>query len=169
MKRKQLISRFLLLASPILVLGACDTGEQGGEALEADTAAAPVAGEVTPVSGIDAVIGADVTLASVDRSGVTGRAFGERTGDGAALTLTVEGLEPDVAYPAHIHSGTCASGGPVVVGLGEITAQADGSGGVSRDVTADELVDEESLFVQVHASDGEAIACGDLGQSGSGT
>lgn len=169
MNRKQLVSRSMILAVPFLVLTACDTAEQPETEMDADTVAGMEAGESDgPVMGIEAVVGADAELAPIDRSGVTGHAFGEVEGEGAALTLTVEGLEAGTAYPAHIHSGSCAAGGPVVVGLGEITAQEDGSGGVTREVTADELPEDETLFIQVHGADGTAVACGDLNRGGPG-
>ena len=89
--------------------------------------------------------------------------------DGAKTKVTVSlaGLEPNSAHAGHIHSGSCAAQGPVVVGLTSITADAGGKGTSSTDVDASKLTG--SLYFAYHQRDagdaqgiGGVIACGDI-------
>ena len=165
MHRNQLATLALAAVLPLLV--ACE--QDAGEDPQDTSVATETSAETTDsVMGIGLVRVADVELASIDRSGVTGRVEGEPDGEGASLTLTLDGLEPGSVYPAHLHSGRCAAGGPVVVPLGRVTAEQDGTGSLTAEVEGTELAADEPLFVQAHNPDGDAVACGDLSEHSSG-
>src|SRR5215216_6519522 len=116
-----------------------------------------------------------------------GRSFGRSVRLGsvaalAALTLVTPGLaaqdEEAEVHPAHIHSGTCAELGDVVLPLNDVTAIGDESertGAASAipfnssvtvvDMPLQELIDGGHA-INVHLSPDEIdtdIACGDIG------
>ena len=140
----------IALAVTILLAAGCDAGDSPdaaeGPAQEAGAA----------------------ELAPVNRSGVTGTVRADHDGDEVTVTVEVAGLEAGGEYPAHIHSGRCAAGGPVAVPLGRITAGEDGTGRLTTRVAAAELGAEDAAFVQVHGADGAVVACADLGGHGDG-
>lgn len=103
-----------------------------------------------------------VPLEPVGESGVFGEANATRSANEILVVLTVSGLEEDGEFPAHIHEGTCAEGGPVAVGLNPVIATAgDGSGTSTTALELDDFDHESPHFFQVHARDGPPIACGD--------
>lgn len=159
MNRKQLLA---LALAVLPLLAACEQAPQDADGMTADTTTTDTA------MGFALVVDADAELAPIDRSGITGTVRGDADGDGASIDLEVEGLEPGSVYPAHIHSGRCAAGGPVVVALGRIDAEDDGSAELSARVEESELPADEPLFVQVHDPDGNAVACADLADGGTG-
>lgn len=140
-----------------------------------------------------------VALTAVGGSGVQGEMrvfslYGEEgeeereAGEGMhdhRFEVELRGLEPGEAYPVHLHQGTCADGGPVVLGFETVRAGTSGTGTsrtrVSfREMAAklfarDDAPPEEHaraehgrpevhppLFVQAHGPDGTPAACGDL-------
>lgn len=160
MKRNQLATLAMVAVLPLLL--ACEQTDDAGDPQDTATVDTGADRTDTNASPISLVAGADVEFASVDRSGITGTVRGEEDGDDAAVTLELEGLEAGTGYPAHIHSGRCVSGGPVVAPLGDVTGDEDGAGELTADVPADALSGDEQLFVQVHGPDGDAVACADL-------
>jgi hypothetical protein len=102
-----------------------------------------------------------VTLEAVNESGVEGRATKIALNDSLQLSLMVQGLPRDGEYPAHIHRGTCVSGGAVVVQLNPVRTESDGMGRSLTTIPATRLPEDGPYFVQVHGTSG-VLACGDV-------
>jgi hypothetical protein len=137
-----------------------ETAEEGASGEEAP----PVAAAESPVPPSAAESAAEplpVTLEAVNESGVEGRATKIEMDDSIQLSLMVQGLPRDGEYAAHIHRGTCVSGGTVVVQLNPVRAESDGMGRSLTTIPADRLPDDEPHFVQVRGSSG-VLACGDV-------
>ena len=80
--------------------------------------------------------------------------------DSVQLSLMVQGLPREGEYQAHVHVGTCVSGGAVAVSLNPVRAQSDGMGRSLTTLPRGRLPTEPH-FVQVHG-DGRVLACGDV-------
>lgn len=134
-----------------------------------------------------------VSLTEVNESGITGkakfvRAEGAEDPHAHEVTLRLSGADAGT-YPAHIHRGTCESGGGVAVALSPITVEEGAEmAAASTVITPDQLAAEEAegeapvaiagetqeyaaghapmahgpLFIQVHLPNGTPAACGDL-------
>lgn len=164
------IHRFIgPLAAAVLVLGGCEGREHAPpieetERLEAEGEAggaqAPESLESADEADLAATPG---VLASIDRSGVHGRAEIIRDGgDRVVVEVEAEGLEQGTRYAAAVHEGRCALGGPVRRALGEILADAEGRGSIRTEVARDRLPESDALFVQLHDREDEAVACANL-------
>lgn len=105
---------------------------------------------------------ATVALEPVGDSGVSGQASALHTADEVMVILQVEGLPGAGEYAAHIHSGTCAEGGPVAVPLSAVVADDDGDGTSTTALDAGDMDHDGSHFFQIHSADGPPVACGDL-------
>lgn len=81
---------------------------------------------------------------------------------GVLLGIRVDGLPEAQEFPAHVHRGVCAEGGPVAAALNSVTRLADGSGTSETALEAGVLPVTEPLFVQIHGPTGTPIACGDI-------
>ena len=137
-------------------------GEPPEEAtLEEDSVAEPevLANEAGPLE--DPTQPLPVTLEPVNESGVEGRATKIQVHDSLQLSLMVQGLPRDGDYAAHIHKGTCVTGGAVVVPLNPVKAEGDGMGRSLTTIEASRLPANEPHFVQVHGASG-VLACGDV-------
>lgn len=104
--------------------------------------------------------GTEVALSSKNDSGITGTAVLSPQGDSLTVELSLSGLTEGESYAAHVHQGTCDSGGGVAVGLNAVTGQADGTG--SSTATIESLASGQSYFIQAHLPDGTPAACGDV-------
>ena len=104
-------------------------------------------------------------------SGVTGAATARSVGiSGGAGTSTatveIRGAAPGARHPWHVHSGTCATGGPIVGEANDydvLEAGADGTDEQTAAVSAG--MDENARYhVNVHRSPADltVISCGDL-------
>jgi Cu/Zn superoxide dismutase len=99
--------------------------------------------------------------------GVGGTAFVTTTATASTATVNLTGATAGGIHPWHIHTGTCASGGPI---LGDATAyaalQPASNGQDARTATIDVVLQTtQSYFINVHASPqdlGTIVACGDL-------
>ena len=138
----------LVLVIPTLI-AACDAG---GEPVQDSPA--------TSSPSTEAEATGPVQLAPINRSGVSGTVQADRSTEALALTMTVEGLEAGSTYPAHVHDGRCAAGGPVRTPLGEISGNGQNTAQLSAELEA--VPADEPVFVQVHAPDGTPVACADL-------
>jgi Cu/Zn superoxide dismutase len=105
---------------------------------------------------------ATVELEPVEDSGVSGQATASHTETEVTVVLEVEGLPGAGEYAAHIHSGTCAEGGPVAVPLSAVVAGDDGDGTSTTALDAEDMDHDGSHFFQIHSADGPPVACGDL-------
>jgi hypothetical protein len=144
--------RFGMVLVASLAMGGC--GEAGVEARVGPGGRPDVA---TPA----AVDSEATTLAPLNRSDVNGTAVVHREGGEAAVRLDVEGLEPGARYAAHVHEGRCATGGPIRLPLGRITADEDGAGAIRMRVDTSRLP-RSDLFIQLHAPGGAPVACADV-------
>lgn len=82
------------------------------------------------------------------------------------VKLVVKHLEPGTSHPAHIHSGTCSSNGPVIAALTTVKAGMNGTG-TSTTVVAGSFANKKA-YINVHLGPGLALtgytvlACGQL-------
>lgn len=146
----------------IPLFAACDAGDTGDTGADAGPGSDPAARSAAPSAPPET----EVELAAVDHSGITGAVGADRDDEQVTVSVSVEGLEPGVDYPAHVHDGRCVAGGPVRFPLGRITADDDGTGRSTTRIPAAELPAAGSLFVQVHGEGGRAVACADLPAGG---
>jgi hypothetical protein len=103
---------------------------------------------------------ASATLAPVNESGISGTARFVGSGDGqsTAVTVTLSGLEPQIAYGVTINNGSCL--GPTLFILNAVIGDASGQGSSSSNVPAQPST---YWYVAVHASaspDAALVACG---------
>lgn len=135
-----------------------------------------------------------VTLEAKNESGITGKAEIARAAEAEKphaheITVNISGAAAGT-YPAHVHRGTCESGGGVATALTSITVEGAGSmassttvvtpdqlaaadpseaeqqaeteGMVEAGLREDEKREHGPLFIQVHLPDGTPAACGDV-------
>lgn len=106
-----------------------------------------------------------------DFADVSGTALALLEGSTTRVTVTIAGAPVGGEHPWHIHTGTCATGGPI---LGDPAAYPflvpNASGQDTRSATIDEpLLASLSYHVNVHASPTDLdtiVACGDLVRTG---
>jgi hypothetical protein len=91
------------------------------------------------------------------------------SGKTLTVRLTVNGLEPNSSHAAHIHSGSCASQGPVVYSLQTVTADASGRASETTTIKNVTSIPSSGWFVNLHYSTAlstqtgfNPIACGDV-------
>jgi hypothetical protein len=152
--------RHLALFLTPMTFAACG-GDQTSAEVDADVLVDGAPVEMSP-SPMDTMMHATITLAAVGSSGVTGEAMTMNSDDLMVLLVELQGLPPEGTFPAHIHAGTCASGGPVAVRLNPVNSLADGTGTSITTMDASEVPADGSFFVQIHGEANAPIACGDL-------
>jgi Cu/Zn superoxide dismutase len=114
----------------------------------------------------DVKISSTGALASKAPSTVTGTASVVTMTDGTAkVTVKLSGMEANSKHAMHIHVGSCANQGPVVIGLPDIAADASGNGSVEKMVETAKI--PAAAYINIHqgASDvnvGGGIACGNV-------
>jgi len=98
----------------------------------------------------------------------TSRSVGIEGGSGTATaSIDVQGATPGARHPWHVHTGTCATGGPIVGEADDypvLDVEADGTAEATAAIEAG-MSDEARYHVNVHRSPsdlGTIIACGDL-------
>lgn len=91
------------------------------------------------------------------------------SGKTLSVRLTVSGLTPNSSHAAHIHSGSCASQGPVVYSLQTVTADASGRASETTTIKNVTSIPSSGWFVNLHYSTAlstqtgfDPIACGDI-------
>ena len=117
---------------------------------------------------------ASVTLATVGESGQSGTATLTETDGKTTVVLALTGGTADVAQPAHIHAGTCGSGGAITYALTDLTntsatdaegvVTVTGASSTELEVTIAELKAAEQ-YINVHTSADDLAtikACGAL-------
>jgi len=106
-----------------------------------------------------------VQLQDVGGSGVSGQATATHSPTDVTVAIRVNGAKGTADYPAHIHNGTCASGGPVAVELTAVKI-TNGVGESTTTVETSKLNPAQPSFVQVHepgpGNGGKPVACGDM-------
>lgn len=165
--------RWTLLALP-LVLAACGGGEEEGANMEladtlgvAETNAGTGAGMATDtgaMAGGSTGMSVTVTINPVGGSGVSGQASMTPGTSDTQVQITLNGLQPNSTHAGHIHQGTCANLGSVVVPLPEITADANGTATATGSVAVQtSTLHSGQHVVSYHESGGPApIACGEI-------
>jgi hypothetical protein len=142
----------LALLAAFVVIAGCDAAEAPYPQVDAPPPALPGA-EVTE---------ARVALEPVRDSGVFGQATALHGDEDVMVTLEVHGLPAAGEYAAHIHSGTCAEGGPVAVGLNPVIGNEAGHGTSTSTLDMGEMDHDQPYFFQVHSAEGPPVACGDM-------
>lgn len=150
-----------LAVAGAFALGACGEGQDEGELAEP----LPEETGMPDVPGLDeepATGPVEVGLEAKAESGVTGTATVTPIADGVEVALDVDGLTDGQIYPAHLHRGSCDEDMGVVAPLEDVTAA--GETGRSTTTIGGSMLDPtaESLFIQVHGTDGSPIACGNV-------
>jgi hypothetical protein len=111
---------------------------------------------------MDTMVPVAIELEPMNESGVSGEAMAMHSDDAVVVILELEGLPGEGQFNAHVHGGSCADGGPVLVALNPVTGLADGTGTSTTTLEADELDPAVSHFVMVHGEGGTPVACGDM-------
>ena len=137
-----------------LLAGACAETADDAD-VPADSVAADVAPDNINAPSAQPVV---VKLDEVDDSNISGEATATHsTTDVTVAIVLQEGGQTGTSYPAHIHTGTCAAGGPVAVELAPVTNLQS-----QKTVPVSALSADQPSFVQVHDPSGKAVACGDM-------
>jgi CHRD domain len=124
--------------------------------------AAPVAGSKS------AIMGSLNTFANGAPSTAIGQATLVPSSDGKTkVVVTVTGLTATTKHIGHIHTGSCATPGPVALPLEELGSDGNGAGSVSSTVETAKI--PAAAYVQYHqrgkgdpAGAGAGIVCGDI-------
>lgn len=140
-----------------LAMVAC--AEQGGDQAAMDGEEAAADRQATEVQAGQATT---VPLAPKNDSGITGTARITPRGDSLAVQVNLSGLTEGESYAAHVHEGSCESGGGVAVGLNAVTGRADGTGTSTKRIAAATLQSGQGYYVQAHLPGGTPAACGDM-------
>ena len=109
----------------------------------------------------------DATLASRNNSTVRGTAKAQSVGLGAGANISINGAQSGAFHPWHIHTGTCATGGPILGNASNYPVlQVGADGTASANATIGSALNEQTRYhVNVHRSPtdmGTIVACGDL-------
>jgi type IV pilus biogenesis protein CpaD/CtpE len=141
-----------------LMVGCAQTEDEYADDAAAEPAEMPApapSDAITPDAGPSAPV---VTqLEAKNNSGITGDVTATHTASDVTVQISLNGATEGTTYPAHIHTGTCESGGPVAV---ELTAVSAGQS--STTVENSRLPADQPAFVQVHDAGGNPVACSDL-------
>lgn len=82
------------------------------------------------------------------------------TGQSVTVAIRASGFQPGTTHAAHVHSGSCASQGGVVVMLRDLTANANGSLSATDTVPVDQAP-QGPLYINVHQGDSNTILSAD--------
>jgi hypothetical protein len=144
----------LLTVMTAFALSACaetaqdETAMADSTAVAGDSAAQNAPPMEPQVTGLD----------DVNDSGISGEATATHSANDATVSILLkDGAKPDVTYPAHIHSGNCKDGGPVVVELEAVKNLQS-----TKTIPVGSIPRDQPLFVQVHDAGGKPVACGDM-------
>jgi len=129
----------------ILLLTACG-GDSGGS--EATTDA-------------DGPIRVDLT--AMNQSAAEGAVSLTRDGDIYSAVVSIDTHRGPGEYPVEIHSGSCATMGPLAVELTPVEGQEGGEGQSRTTFAASDLPAGSSHYIELRdAQDGSVLACADL-------
>lgn len=78
------------------------------------------------------------------------------TGQSVTVTIRASGFEPGTTHAAHVHSGSCASQGAVVVMLPDLTADAGGNVSATDTVPVNQAP-QGPLYINVHQGNSNTI------------
>ena len=103
-----------------------------------------------------------VALSAQNSSGMNGTATLTDMDGSTLVELNLTGAPADIAQPAHIHTGSCATIGGVVYPL---TSPVNGVSETTLGVSLEAILAGLPLALNVHKSTAESnvyVACGDL-------
>ncbi len=146
---KALANAALLVGVPFTLACAGDSGDSG----QAGASGEQPAVEAAPTQSVS------VEWTALNDSGVTGDAeftLEDGTLEVAVLAYNMGGPGD---YGSHIHEGTCAEIGSVVVPLNAAVAHEPGTGEAETTVDRSQLTSDGSYVVLVHTLTGEPAAC----------
>lgn len=108
-----------------LLTGACAGKDDAADDLEMQPPAA-----TTPAPGATADTAASNAIAFTPVGGSTlaGDVDVEEEGSGTKVEVSIRNSTDGAVHKGHVHSGTCASPGPVVAPLGDVTIDGDRNG-----------------------------------------
>jgi hypothetical protein len=104
----------------------------------------------------------DVVLTPLPNYIAEGTVTLTRDGDSIVTRVVAETHLNQGDYPMHIHEGTCAEGGRVVVPLTTVEGQESGEGTATTTFPASQLSPTGTYFIWIHSPTGEPVACADL-------
>jgi hypothetical protein len=111
-------------------------------------------------------MGSTVALQAVGGSGITGEATLTESAQRTQVMVRLMGSQPNATHQGHIHEGTCANVGSVVVPLDPITvdAQSMGTSTTTVDVPIHTVANGQHLIAYHVAggSPGAPAACGEI-------
>lgn len=155
----------LVTLVPLAVLAACGAPEQDQGMEAGNEPAATPTEEPQAETPMEAPEVFSIALDPKNESGVTGTATATHDGDSVTVDVQVTGVSAEGELPTHIHEGTCAEPGSVLVPLTSVEVTG-GSGSSMTTIATDQLPTDQSTFVQVHDPQGQPIACGDIQHEG---
>lgn len=109
----------------------------------------------------------DATLSSRNNSTVRGTTRAQSVALGTGANISINGAQSGAFHPWHIHTGTCATGGPILGNPSSYPVlQVGADGTASANATIGTALNEQAQYhVNVHRSPtemGTVVACGDL-------
>ena len=145
-----------LLVLAVLVLASCTARTDGEDMDDADSGITDWSVDLDPQAGTQ--IQGTANVQTVVVAGFTGT---------TAASLSIAGAEVGARHPWHVHSGTCATGGPIMGPGNEypvLMVGSDGRASASADLAIG-LDDDGDYHINVHRSPsdlGTIVACGNL-------
>lgn len=114
-------------------------------------------------------ISLNVKLVSQNNSKENGTAIISEVDGRTSVLMTVYNFPKTGPQPAHIHEGACPTPGAVKYSLGNVVS---GISTTTLNITAEQLLDELPLAINIHKSSAEAkiyVSCGDIKKDEGGT
>lgn len=145
-----------LVLIAVLVLASCTARSEGDDVDDMDTGITDWSAQLAPQAGTD--IRGTSNVQSVVVAGFTST---------TAAAVSIAGADVGARHPWHVHSGSCASGGPIMGPAAEypvLMVGADGRASASADLAIG-LDDDADYHINVHRSPtdlGTIVACGNL-------
>ncbi len=158
----------LLYALPVALLTvACNGDDRVDTVATTDTTmmGAP-AGTTAPAPGAGAGMGSTIAMQPVGGSGISGEATLTENGQQTQVMVRIMGSTDNSTHQGHIHQGTCASPGSVVVPLQPITT--DGQGGGTSTSTVDVPIHTAAngqhivVYHETGGTPGAPVVCGEI-------
>lgn len=144
---RHLFKTLAIFAPTALLAAACGGGSEGGGSAESSDASEQVSVEFAATGG----------------SAAEGVFRLSPEGENYNAVVSIDTHRGPGDYPVHIHEGTCATGGSVVVPLTSVEGGEGGEGQSRTTFSAADLAAGGTYFVQLHdAQDQSPIACADL-------
>ncbi len=111
-------------------------------------------------------MGSTIALQAVGGSGITGETTLTESGQRTQIMVRLMGSQPDATHQGHIHQGTCANLGSIVVPLDPINvdAQSMGTSTTTVDVPIHTVANGQHLIAYhvTGGSPGAPVACGEV-------